>query len=248
MKIIFLADSHLKGLDDPNQKTLCAFLDGLFKIDKLVILGDFFDFWIGLNDVVYEQYKPVLKSLFALGKSGVEIIYIEGNHDFHMGPYFTETIKAKVYTESCGLLLDGKRIYMAHGDTINMTTGYQIFRTLLRGPLLKFLRVIIPPLLAWNIGKTMSQGSRGYGDRKSSTITEREQKVFAKKMLARDFDGVILGHSHTAGVHKNLLGDSSGFYANPGGWMNDHSFLIYEDGEFNIRNYVVRTDIEDSIH
>ena len=44
------------------KKRLCStFLDGLFKIDKLVILGDFFDFWIGLNNIVYEQYKPVLK-------------------------------------------------------------------------------------------------------------------------------------------------------------------------------------------
>jgi UDP-2,3-diacylglucosamine hydrolase len=82
MKIIFIADCHLKGLGDPNQEALCAFLDGLFKIDKLVILGDFFDFWVGLNNVVYTEYKPVLKSLFALSESGVEIIYIEGNHDF----------------------------------------------------------------------------------------------------------------------------------------------------------------------
>ena len=46
-------------------------------------------------------------------------------------------IGAKVYDNTCGLLLDDKRIYMAHGDTINMTTGYQIFRSLLRSPLLK---------------------------------------------------------------------------------------------------------------
>jgi UDP-2,3-diacylglucosamine hydrolase len=246
MKIIFIADCHLKGLDDPNQAALTTFLDGLFKIDKLVILGDFFDFWVGLNNIVYEQYKPVLKSLFALSESGVEIIYVEGNHDFDMGPYFTETLKAKVYDNTCGLLLDGKRIYMAHGDTINMTTSYQIFRALLRGPLLKFLKVIIPPPLAWDIGKSMSSGSRGYG--KKDPSLEVAQKIFAKEKLKSGFDGVILGHSHAAGFHDNFAGDSSGFYANPGGWVNDKSFLVYEDGEFNLRNYVVRTDIEEELH
>lgn len=246
MKIIFIADCHLKGLDDPNQKALSTFLDGLFKIDKLIILGDFFDFWVGLNNIVYEQYKPVLKSLFALSESGVEIIYIEGNHDFHMGPYFTETLKAKVYDHTCGLLLDDKRIYMAHGDTINMTTGYQIFRSLLRGPLLKFLKTVVPPLVAWNIGSALSQGSRNYA--KKAPAIEKAQKEFAKEKLGSGFDGVILAHSHTAGFHDDIAGDSQGFYANPGGWVNDKSFLVYEDGEFNVRNYVVRTDIEEEIH
>ncbi len=244
MKIVFIADSHLKGLGDPNQEALSIFLDGLFGIDKLIILGDFFDLWIGLNDVVYQQYKPVLKKLFALSESGVELIYIEGNHDFHMGPYFTETLKAKVYPESCGLMLDGKRIYMAHGDTINMTAGYAILRAMLRGPILKFFRAIIPPPMAWNIGKAMSKGSRSYGkgNEETAIITEKAHKIFAKKILADGFDGVILGHSHAAGVHKNMLEGSPGFYANPGGWMNDHTFLVYEDGEFSVKNYMARSD------
>lgn len=246
MKIIFIGDCHIRGLDDPNQEALCDFLDGLFKIDKLVIMGDFFDFWIGFNDVVYKEYKPVLKSLFALSESGVEIIYIEGNHDFEMGPYFTETLKAKVFENSCGLELDGKRIYMAHGDTINMTTGYQVFRSLLRGPLLKLIKLILPPPIAWNIGNALSQGSRGYG--KEDTYLEKAQQAFARMKLGQGFDGVILGHSHAAGFHDNFSKDSSGFYANPGGWVNDCSFLVYEDGEFNIRNYVVRTDVDEEIH
>lgn len=243
MKIIFIADSHLKGLGDPNQAALASFLDGLIGIDKLIILGDFFDLWVGLNDVVYQQYKPVLKSLFSLSESGVEIIYIEGNHDFHMGPYFTETLRAKVYPESCGLMLDDKRIYMAHGDTINMTAGYRILRALLRGPILKMLRAIISPPMAWNIGKAMSSGSRGYG--KKDPAIDKAQKEFAKEQLKKGFDGVILGHSHAAGVHKDIVEGSSGFYANPGGWINGHTFLVYEDGEFSVKNYVAETDSEE---
>ncbi|MEE9542291.1 MAG: UDP-2,3-diacylglucosamine diphosphatase [Thermodesulfobacteriota bacterium] len=246
MKIVFIADSHLKGLSDPNQEALCDFLDGLFKIDKLVILGDFLDMWTGLNDVVYKEYKPILKSLFALTESGVELIYIEGNHDFHMGPYFTETLRAKVCPESCGLMLGDKRVYLAHGDAINMTFGYSLLRGFLRSPVFKLLSSALPPHLIWNIGNLMSHGSRGYGNSKSATLTEKKQKIFAKKILAKGFDGVILGHSHTAGVHRGLIEGSEGFYANPGGWINGHSFLVYEDGELSVKNYVVRSENEES--
>jgi UDP-2,3-diacylglucosamine hydrolase len=244
MKIVFLADSHLKGLDDPNQKILCSFLDGLFKVDKLVILGDFFDMWTGLNKVVYKEYKPVLQSLFALSESGVEIIYLEGNHDFNMGPYFTETLKAKVYPESCGLMLGERKVYLTHGDAIMMNFGYSLLRGFLRGPIFKVLNRVLPPHLIWDTGNLMSQGSRGYSNEKTARITEKKQKIYAKKMIADGFDGVMMGHSHAGGVHHGIAEGLEGFYANPGGWVNDQSFLLYEDGELSLKNYVVQDDIE----
>ena len=47
MNIVFVADAHLKGLDDPNQASLVEFFDGLDGVDLLVILGDLFDCWGG---------------------------------------------------------------------------------------------------------------------------------------------------------------------------------------------------------
>ena len=95
----------------------------------------------------------------------------------------------------------------------------------------------------------MSQGSRGYGkgNEDSAPITEKVHKLFAKEKFAEGFDGVILGHSHTAGVHRGLVEGSDGFYANPGGWANGHSFLVYEDGELSVKNYIPEGEREEPL-
>ena len=79
-----MADAHLKGLSDPEQKVVTSFFNSLSGIDRLVILGDLFDFWADSNKVALREYKPVLDSLKALVDRGVALTYIEGNHDFNM--------------------------------------------------------------------------------------------------------------------------------------------------------------------
>ena len=55
MRIVFIADSHAKGPDDPSQKQLSRFLEALSNNppERLVILGDLFDFWIGTSGLVF---------------------------------------------------------------------------------------------------------------------------------------------------------------------------------------------------
>jgi len=162
-------------------------------------------------------------------------IYLEGNHDFSMGPYFTETLGARVYPDSFVLTLDSRRIYLAHGDTVKMKRGYALWRWLLRSPFFKAFIRLFPPSLAWRVAESLSRRSRGMGWTKPSV--EEDLKDFARGKLAEGFDGVILAHSHIPGVHQGIdgTGDASkGFYANPGGWVNDGSFLVYDEGEFRI--------------
>jgi len=50
MKIVFIADAHLKGLKDPNQGRLVRFLESLEGADVLVMLGD----------GIYDQIRKVI--------------------------------------------------------------------------------------------------------------------------------------------------------------------------------------------
>ena len=80
----------------------------------------------------FPHYLPVLDSLQKLVKSGVEIVYFEGNHDFHLGKFFSETLRATIYTNPAILDLDGKHVYVCHGDQINIQDyGYRLLRFLL---------------------------------------------------------------------------------------------------------------------
>lgn len=236
MKIVFIADAHLKGIDDPNQKRLSQFLSNLAGAETLVILGDLFDYWSGYNAVAEREYGPVLEALGDLRGRGTGIVYLEGNHDFSMGSFFTDALKARVYPASGELLIGGKRFFLSHGDRVSMTAGYALWRGFLRSPLFRLIVKIVPPEAGWKIAGYLSRRSRGGNDYAGvKNGVEEKLMEFAKKKLSEGFDGVILGHSHAAGVHEEKAGAGSGIYANPGSWANG-SYLVCDDGVFRVES------------
>ena len=48
----------------------------------LIIGGDFFDFWFDYNSPHLTEYNSLIYELNQLSKSGIEIHYILGNHDY----------------------------------------------------------------------------------------------------------------------------------------------------------------------
>lgn len=228
MKTVFVADSHLKGLHDPCQASVVEFVDGLSGLDTLVILGDFFENWPGENVVALAQYQPVLRSLERLKHRGVKIVYVEGNHDYFMGGFFTQTLGAEVCPEVYEATIDGRRICAVHGDTVSMTLLYRLWRGLLRSGLGRFIVRAMGPEFAWSLGIRLSNKSRSYSGR-GSAVDEAIRR-FAETRLASGFDAVVSAHSHRSGVH----GIGSGVYANPGSLRDALSHLVLEDGVFRV--------------
>jgi len=234
MKIIFLADAHLKGLDDPNQKGLVEFLDSLAGVDTLVLLGDIFDFWTGcFKGVVYPQYMPVLDSLMRLRRRGIGIIYIEGNHDFSMGGFFKDDLGALVFPDFFESDLDGVKMYLAHGDAIAGGVFHALWRRFLRSGLCSLIVRAAGPQFVWKVAMRMSNKSRTYS--RGYENIETKLKAFALSRFKTGAGAVILGHSHVAGVHKENAGGKTAIYANPGSWASDRSYLVYEAGEFQVK-------------
>src|SRR3989338_202536 len=120
MKALFLSDVHYKGLDDPNTPLLLSFLENeLHRGDALVVVGDLFDLWIGYDHVVYAEYVPVLSKFYELKNLGVRVIYVEGNHDLFLGPFFTKKLGVQVLNREGLVVIDNKKIYLHHGDGID---------------------------------------------------------------------------------------------------------------------------------
>lgn len=236
MRIIFIADAHIKGLEDKNQKSLAEFLEAQsaspdLRPDKVVFLGDIFDFWTGFNSVVYHKYLPLLNALLTLRDRGVKILYLEGNHDFAMGRFFTEVLGADVHADNCRLSLEGKELFLAHGDAISMSFGYATWRGFLRSRLFRVLKRLAGPGIAIRVADMLSSRSRGKAKR--GEALDRRLKEFAKRRVLSGFDAVVLGHSHVPGAY--IVGDESksGLYANPGSWT-DGTYLVYDKGEFKV--------------
>lgn len=235
MKALFVADGHFKGPKDPAQAAFGRFLDSV-KADRLFVLGDLFDFWTGSNRVVEENYRGVLEALMRLVKRGVAITYFEGNHDFNMGPTFTGRLGATVHAGISKVELDGSPVVMGHGDTVEMSAGYRLWRAYLRSPVFKAMAAAAGPRAVWSIAEGLSGRSRKRTYESKGNPTEDRLRGFAAGEIGRGAAAVVLGHSHAAGVTRLEADGRSGVYANPGSWARERSYLVY-DGGFSLKRW-----------
>ena len=243
MRAVIIADAHIKGLDDPAQSSLAAFLATVAsgkgetgRPDYLIVLGDLFDFWAGVNPIVYNRYLPLLSALKEVSESSIKIIYLEGNHDFNMGRFFTEELGADVYPRHCELSLDGTRAYLAHGDAVDQSLDYTLWRWFVRSPFMRALIRVLPSSVSIGIADLISKRSRGKAAERGRAIEVR-LKAFARRRIASGFGAVCLAHSHMAAYDELDSGGTSGVYANPGDWAEDASYLLYEDKTFTVKYF-----------
>ncbi len=243
MRKVFIADAHLRLPGDDNYRTLLRFLAGLpGTTDTLYILGDLFEFWIGYPEVPFPQYLPLLDALMALRRAGVEIVYFEGNHDFHMGPYFTGTLGAKVYRGPAVLEIDGKRVFLCHGDEINRRDyAYRMLRLLLHSPLTRALTHIVPPRYASAIAERLGQKSRAHhGARRARWHYPSLLRDFAARRFAEGCDLVITGHFHLPFTETSGSGTSHTLVS-LGDWIRHFSYAEMRDGAVTLRTYSIET-------
>ncbi|MFN2257598.1 MAG: UDP-2,3-diacylglucosamine diphosphatase [Desulfuromonadaceae bacterium] len=210
MKDIFIADAHLKKPSDANYIQLLKFLkQNRGDIRTLILLGDIFEFWMGYRYCVYSAYLPLLHELQALRLKGTEIVMVEGNHDFNVGPFFTETLGARVIPDGACITLGKTRIWVEHGDLINPDRKYLWVRKLFRSRGARILNRIIHPDLLWNIAAHLGKWSkkqRTHHDNvpmeESSTASDcasiPQNKIIAaaRQRHKMGCDALVCGHFH----------------------------------------------------
>ena len=236
MKDIFIADAHLRHPEDENYRRLLQFLDNQGDdLRTLYLVGDIFEFWVGYRHTVFAAYVPLLASLQRLRRRGVEMVFVEGNHDFRVGPYFTETLGCQVLPDGGALQLDDLRLYLCHGDLINPhDRGYRILRRVLRSRLVSGLIALVPPDWTWGIARWASRQSQQHRTKKEHNWSPHELFTeFAKERFSAGFDIAVTGHFHTPWRFEA----DNGLFIALGDWISQYSYLVYSDGQFTLENY-----------
>lgn len=238
MKAVFLSDAHLRNNNSDSSRYLLQFLD--FPdghIDDLFILGDFFDFWFCRDSRIYPKFMAVIERLLNLKKRGIHIHICEGNHDFFLGEYFTNVHGIPVYTEWADVNLDGKRILISHGDTVDRTNKkYRFLRKILRSRLFYKLQRGIPPFILWEIARLSSTMSKELTI-ESETVIAKKMETFALEKFQEGFDAVILGHCHIPLLKEYAVGSEIKTFVTLGDWIRHYSYLDYEAGRFTLHYY-----------
>ena len=82
MSMSFISDLHLEPTESKRVKVFFQFLDNaIYKYKELYILGDFFEYWIG-DDDMQAINKLIMQKLKSATNSGLKIYFIHGNRDF----------------------------------------------------------------------------------------------------------------------------------------------------------------------
>ena len=195
---LFIADAHYPHHGDTLLKLLQNIQNENIKTSQLFLMGDIFDLLFGHNEYIQNFSKEVIALLQELSKN-LEIIYLEGNHDFCLKEVFPNI---KVYPrekQPIHFKLHTQDIYLSHGDKYETGFGYNLYSKLLRNKyLLKILRPFEQQIINHRMSKLKSK--KICGDFKGY------QKRFDAIRSHYPKDALIIeGHFHQSLVHENYV-------------------------------------------
>lgn len=93
-KAIFIADAHENSQRKGFLEFLNAIDSGKITTSQLILMGDMFDMLVGEISATHEFATPYIILLEKLANKGIEVLYVEGNHDFNLKRLFA---RVKVY-------------------------------------------------------------------------------------------------------------------------------------------------------
>jgi len=111
---------------------------------QLILMGDIFDALFGNVPYTYEENQELINIINQLALS-IEIIYLEGNHDFRLTKIFPNLTIIPISQQPLSCSFAEKKIYLAHGD-FDGAFGYKIYTYLIRNPFVLFFLKIIDNL------------------------------------------------------------------------------------------------------
>ncbi len=235
--LYIFSDAHLGSASEEKENRKVANIRRLFEIvkadgDRLVILGDLFDFWFEYKHAIPKEHHETLVLLTELVQHGVKVDYVSGNHDFWMDDFFENHIGLSVHRDCLDLEYDGLRLHMIHGDGLAPgDRGYRLLKRVLRNRFNIWLYRKLPPDWAIPLAKAVSGSSREYTSRRDHTFAADYEK-YAREKLESGFNIVAIGHLHIP-VRKEF---PEGIYINTGDFIHHFTYARLENGQVSLHN------------
>ena len=237
MKSIFLADAHLQNPEDPAYRDLLRLLENLpDDLDNLFILGDFFDFWHGFKDVVFNHYVPIVADLKKLSARDVKIHFFAGNHEASFGSILEAL--GTCHMQASTAEIDNQKIYLAHGDRLNPDDYlYRLWRSILCSRFTLKAMDILPAYITLKISNILSHGSQGYGESKKFIPPQVFKRCATILNRQSDIQSIVIGHFHQERQETFITDSGPKSLYILGDWVNERSYLLLENGKFSFHQF-----------
>lgn len=218
---IFVADAHY---NEKNGEFL-IFLEKLknkkIKTTQLFFMGDMFDFISGESKYFIYRNKKLIDLINELSNE-IEIIYLEGNHDYNLQNLFPNVLVVSRDAQPLNAKFNNITVQLCHGDNFT-PLGYDIYCKVIRNkPLLKFLNLIdfnnfISKKIYYTlIQKNICSDFKGFKQRVESRLKNFDSQL------------IIEGHFHQG---KEYFIDKK-HYMNIPSLCCSNEYVIF-DGNFN---------------
>lgn len=203
MVALFISDLHL---DENRPEITALLLDFLTReaaaAERLFILGDLFESWIG-DDHVTELSRTVAAALRRLADRGVAVGFLAGNRDFLLGEDYAAAAGMTVLEDPHPISLAGRSALLTHGDGLcTDDDDYQAFRAEVRHPdwQREFLALPIPERLAF--ARRARDASRFHTSGAPTAIMDVNPKAVDELMRRHRVELLIHGHTHRPAIHE----------------------------------------------
>ncbi|WP_288371704.1 UDP-2,3-diacylglucosamine diphosphatase [uncultured Marinobacter sp.] len=202
MTTLFISDLHL---EESRPDITGAFL-GFLKthamgVERLYILGDFFEAWIG-DDERTPLQEQVAAALREVRDSGTEIFLMHGNRDFLIGNDYCERAGATLLDDPTVIDLYGTPALLMHGDSLcTADVEYQKFRANMRNPQMQKMMLARPLEDRQQMARQLRQMSMAKNQGKAEDIMDVTPEEVVKELEHHGVQLMIHGHTHRPAIH-----------------------------------------------
>lgn len=239
MASIFISDLHL---EESRRDITDAFLSFLtaeaMKAERLYILGDFFESWVG-DDEHSPLQVEVLAALRAYVETGHSLFFMHGNRDFLIREGFAQESGATLLQDPTVIDLYGEEVILLHGDSLcTKDTSYMKFRQNMRNPEWQRLFLIRPlqdrKMTAQQL-RALSMAKNQGKKEEIMDVTPEEVLTVLNKHQAKK---MIHGHTHRPARHElQLLSGAKGERVVLGDWDKNLWYLtVTQDGNWDLKS------------
>lgn len=218
---IFVSDSHY---NEKNQEFL-IFLQKLknkeLKTKQLFLMGDMFDFISQESSYFIKKNIKIIKLINELSKT-IQIIYLEGNHDYNIKSLFKDVLVVKREYQPLIALYENEKIALSHGDK-NISKSYEFYCKVVRNHkillfinMLDFKNFISKRVYYKLIGKKNCEKFGDFGELAKQRVKYVDENI------------VVEGHFHQGTQY--IFGDKR--YINIPSLCCSEEFCILNKGEF----------------
>ena len=236
--VYFFSDAHL-GADSADreaarEQSLHDFLTSLIgRASHLYIVGDLFDFWFEYRNAIPRRHFGTLAALRQLRQAGVAITYLNGNHDFWLGPFLTRDMGIRTHSGPLSVTHQERRIWMHHGDgLLTGDLGYRLLRRVIRHPVSIALYGLLHPDIGIPLANWFSRQSRHTRELRQFDLDRLWSRI-ALPHFAEGHDAVMVGHLHTVLERRE---DGRCFFV-LGDWIERMTYVVLDGGEFRLRTW-----------